>query len=63
MGMKPRLEQPNTQIDPKLCTGPNKHPGEETYEHIDPKTVSCRRQTTNTKLDPNLVSGPKTHGG
>lgn len=63
MSMKPRLEQPNSRIDPKLCTAPNSHPGDENYEHLDPKEVTCKHSITNSRLVPNLVTAPKQHGG
>lgn len=58
MGMKPRIEQPNKRIDPKLCSAPNTHPGEETNPNIA-NTVTTHKVETNKKLVPNLVSEPK----
>lgn len=60
MGMKPRIEQPNKKIDPKLCTEPKPEQGAEQYEHEAPNIVTCKHTIENSKI-PGTVSGPKTH--
>jgi hypothetical protein len=62
MSMKPRLNDPNKRIDPKLCTEPNPAQAPETYTRLEPFTVTERRNTDNTAI-PGVVTGPRRHAG
>jgi len=62
MGMKPRLNDPNKQIDPKLCTAPRPESAPESYTRLEPFTVTKREILDNQSI-PGVVTCPRHYAG
>ena len=60
MGMKPRIEQPNKKIDPKLCSEPHTSATESSQGKIAPVVVTEHKPMENSAI-PGCVSAPRRH--